>query len=153
MSVVFILKDILGLSIFVSGGSDDCKNGSLKVVDISIFSWFKNIESYHSDPRGIFTKSPIWSGVGGFIGRLVSFFPISCMCLILFNMNIFYWILVLMMSLYLRAVMTFNLLHFPVSFWPDMASKTFWTDVGSFLPMLRIQTVVLFLSGNAWSWL
>ena len=59
MSVVFILKDILGLSIFVSGGSDDCKNGSLKVVDISIFSWFKNIESYHSDPRGICTTSPL----------------------------------------------------------------------------------------------
>ena len=40
----------------------------------------------------------------------------------------------------------------PVSFYCElltyMASKTFWTDVGSFLPMMRIQTVLLFLSGN-----
>ena len=32
----FILKYILGLSIFVSGVSDDRKNGALKVVDVSI---------------------------------------------------------------------------------------------------------------------
>ena len=31
-----------------------------------------------------------------------------------------------------------------------MASKICWTGVGFFLPILRIQTLVLFLSGNAW---
>ena len=38
MSVIFTLKDIMGLSIFVSGGSKDRKNGALNVVDVSIFS-------------------------------------------------------------------------------------------------------------------
>ena len=66
MSVVFTLKDILGLSIFMSGVSKERKNGALNVVDVAIFLSFENIESYHSDMRGIFTKSPIWSVVGVF---------------------------------------------------------------------------------------
>ena len=37
MSVVSTLKYILGLSIFVSGGSKERKNGALKVVDVAIF--------------------------------------------------------------------------------------------------------------------
>ena len=37
-SVVFNLKYILGLSIFVSGDSKELKNGALKVVDDAIFS-------------------------------------------------------------------------------------------------------------------
>ena len=37
MSVIFPLKDILGLSILVSGGSKERKNGALKVVDVAIF--------------------------------------------------------------------------------------------------------------------
>ena len=73
MSVVSTLKYILGLSIFVSGGSHERKNGALKVVDVAISSYFKYIESYHSYLRGIFNISPIWSGVGGFVGRLISF--------------------------------------------------------------------------------
>ena len=36
MSVVFILKDILGLSISVSFGSKERKNGALKVMDVAI---------------------------------------------------------------------------------------------------------------------
>ena len=56
----------------------------------------------------------------------------------------------LKMSLSLRAVMTWTLLHFPVSCWIDMASKKCWTVFGYFLPMIRIQTLFLFLSGNAW---
>ena len=36
MSVVFTLKYILGLSIFVSGGSYERKNGALKGVDVAI---------------------------------------------------------------------------------------------------------------------
>ena len=38
MSVVFTLKDIMCLIIFVSGGSKERKNVALKVVDVSIFS-------------------------------------------------------------------------------------------------------------------
>ena len=38
MSVFFTLKGILGLSIFVTGGIKDRKNGALKVVGVSIFS-------------------------------------------------------------------------------------------------------------------
>ena len=38
MSVVFTLTDILGLSIFVSGGNRERKNSALKVVDVAIFS-------------------------------------------------------------------------------------------------------------------
>ena len=99
--------------------------------------------------RELLNKSPIWSGVGGFVERLISLFRMSCMCLIWLNINLFYRRLFLMMSLSLRAVMTCTLLYFPVSFWLDMASKTCWTDVGSFLPIMRIQTLVMFLSGNA----
>ena len=59
MSVVFTLKDILGLSIFVSGGNKECKNGAMNVVGFAIFSLFGKIESYQSDLRGLFTTSPI----------------------------------------------------------------------------------------------
>ena len=38
MSVFLTLKDILGLRIFVSGGSKESKNGTLNVVDVDIFS-------------------------------------------------------------------------------------------------------------------
>ena len=40
ISVVFTLKYILGLSIFVSSGIKEHKNGALKVVDVAIFSQF-----------------------------------------------------------------------------------------------------------------
>ena len=72
------------------------------------------------------------------------------MCLIWFNMHLFPWILVLMMSLSLRAVIPCTLFHFPVSFWLEMAYRTWCADVGSFMPILRIQTLVLFLAGNEW---
>ena len=38
MLVVFTLKYIMSMSIFFSGGSDERKNGALKVVEFSIFS-------------------------------------------------------------------------------------------------------------------
>ena len=85
-----------------------------------------------------------------FLGRIISFLPMACMCLIWLNMHLFSWRLVLIMYLYLRAVMKCTRLHFPVIFWLEMASKTCWTVVGSFLPLLKIQKCVLFLSGNAW---
>ena len=43
MSVVFTLKDIMGLSIFVSGVGKELKNGSLKVVDVAILSYFEKL--------------------------------------------------------------------------------------------------------------
>ena len=39
MSVVFTLKDIMGLRIFVYGRSKERKNGALKVVDVAILSY------------------------------------------------------------------------------------------------------------------
>ena len=42
MSVVFNLKYILGLSIFVSGGIKERKKGALNVVNVSIFHTLKN---------------------------------------------------------------------------------------------------------------
>ena len=42
MSVVFTLKDILGLIIFVSGGSKESKKFALNVAYVSIFSSFEN---------------------------------------------------------------------------------------------------------------
>ena len=59
MSVVFTLKYIMGLSIFVFGGNKEHKNGALNVVYVVIFSWFEKVESYHSDIRGLLTKSTI----------------------------------------------------------------------------------------------
>ena len=47
MSVYFTLKYILGLSIFMSGGSKERKNCSLKGVYVAIFSLFENFESYN----------------------------------------------------------------------------------------------------------
>ena len=38
ISVVFILKDILFMSIFVSGGSKESKNGALDFMDADVFS-------------------------------------------------------------------------------------------------------------------
>ena len=38
MSVVFTLKHILGLSIFVFGGNKERKNGALNVLDVAILS-------------------------------------------------------------------------------------------------------------------
>ena len=117
MSVVFTLKDISGLSIFVSGGSKEHKNVALNVVDVSILSYFENIEPYHSYLRGILNESPILSGVGCFVGRLISLFPMACMCLIWLNMNIFDWRLVLIIFLSMQEVITCALLHFTVSCW------------------------------------
>ena len=100
--------------------------------------------------RGLLTTSPIWSGVGGFVGRLISLFQMAYMCMIWLNMNLFSWRLVLMVSLSLMVVMTCTLLRFPMSFLLEMDSKTCWTDFVSFLPMPRIQILVLFIDINVW---
>ena len=100
--------------------------------------------------RGVFTTSPIWYGVGGFVGRIIRLLPISYMCMILLNINLFSWRLVMIMYLSLQVMMKCTLFRFTVSCWLDMAYRTFCDDVGSFLPMLRIQTFFLFIAGNAW---
>ena len=95
------------------------------------------------------TTYPIWSGVGGFVGRLISLFPIYWMCVIWLNMDIFSWIFVMKMLLSLQYVMTWTLLHFSVSCWIDISSRMFWTVFGSFMPILRIQKLVLFIGGKS----
>ena len=42
-----------------SSGSEERGNGSLNVVDFAIFSYFVNIESYHSDLRRLLNTPPI----------------------------------------------------------------------------------------------
>ena len=59
ISVVLTLKYILGISIFVFGGNKERRNGALNVVDVAIFSYSENIESYHSYMIGLLTTSPI----------------------------------------------------------------------------------------------
>ena len=107
-------------------------------------------ESYHLYLIGVFTTSPIWSGVECFIEILISLFPMACIFMILLNMHLFSWRLVVMMSLSLQAMMICTLLRFPVNCWLEMASKNCWSDVGYFMPILRIQELFLFLDGNAW---
>ena len=43
MSVIFTLKNIMGMIFFVSGGSDERKNGVLMGVDVAIFSLFDKL--------------------------------------------------------------------------------------------------------------
>ena len=95
------------------------------------------------------TTSPIWSGIGGSVGRIISLFLIYCMCMIWLNMDIFYWRFVLTIFLSLRALMAWELLSFRFSCWPDISSRTCWTDIGSFLSILRVQTLVPFFPGKA----
>ena len=140
----------MDLSIFLSGGSKERKNVALKVMEVNIFSYSENIESYRSYLRVLSTIYLIWYGVGVFLGRLISLFPMAYMCLIWLNIHLFSWILVPMMSLSLQAVKTCTLLHFTVSCWLEMSSKTCWNAVAYFLKMLSIQELLLFLTGNEW---
>ena len=146
MSVVFTLKYILGPSIFVSSGSEECRNGALNVVDFSNFSSFGMIGSYQSGLRGILTTKQIWSGVGGFARIIMSLLYISCMFLIWFNIDMFSWMFFLKMFLSMQAVFTRTLLYFPVDCCFDRYSITWWTVVGSFIPILIIHTLVLFIA-------
>ena len=43
MAAVFTLKDIPGLSIYLSGGNKERRNDVLNVVDVDIFSWFEKL--------------------------------------------------------------------------------------------------------------
>ena len=59
MSVVFSIKYILGLIIFVSGGIKELENSALKVLDVCILLYFEKIELYNSDQRVLLTTSQI----------------------------------------------------------------------------------------------
>ena len=80
MLVVLTLKYIIPRGIFVSGDSEEHRNSALNVVGFPFSHHYKKIESIQSD--GLLNTSPILSGVGGFLGRLLGLFPISCMSLI-----------------------------------------------------------------------
>ena len=124
---------------FVPGGSEECINGALDVVDFSIFSSFEKIESIQSDLRIILTTSPIWSGVVGFVEIIISFSPIDWMCLIWLNIDLFYWWFFLTVLFVSQGC---NDVHFPVSFWIDISSRTCWNVVDSFIP------IIMFLVGK-----
>ena len=149
ISVVLTLNDNLGGSIFFPGENNERWNIALNVVNFSILSQFVNIESYHSSWRGLLTTSPMWSGIGGFVGRLMSLFPMVSMCLIWLNMDLFSWIFSLKIFLPLCYVTTWILLYLTLICWLDMASVTCCTDVGYFLPILIIHTLVLFILGSS----
>ena len=112
MSVVFSIKYILGLIIFVSGGIKELENSALKVLDVCILLYFEKIELYNSDQRVLLTTSQIWSGVLGFVGRLIILFAMACTYLISLIMRLFSWRFLLVISVSLRAVMTCIMFHF-----------------------------------------
>ena len=139
----------MGLSIFVFGG-----NKKHKMVHwmLWMFTFSHTLENwvtpFRSECNLEYISNMIWCW--SFFGRLISLFPNDWTCLIWLNIHLLSPILVLTMSLYLRAAMTFTLLHLPTSCWPDMASNKCRNVVDSFLPMLRIQTLVPFIADNSW---
>ena len=74
---------------------------------------------------------------------------VVCMCLIWLNINLFSWRSFLTIFLSLWAVITCTMLYSTVSFQLDIASRMFLTVVVYFIPILRIQTLVLFLAVKA----
>ena len=114
-SIIFTLKYILGTSIICLVVVSNAKIVNWMLWIFTFSHSLKN-ESYQSDLRGLLFTSLIWSGVGGFVGRLI-FSPTYWMCMIWLNMHLSSWILVLKMFLSLRGVMTWTLLYFPVSCW------------------------------------
>ena len=91
---------------------------------------------------GSFKTSPMWHGVVWFVGMITNFFHICLMCIIWFNMDIFYWIFFLKILFYLCTLMMWILLHLPVICWFVMDSITCCIDIGSFLNTIRIHTLV-----------
>ena len=90
----------------------------------------------------------MWSGVGGFLGRLIGFFNIYLMSLTLLKMDLFSWIFFLNFFLTICGVMTWILLHMTVSCWLYMESTSCSTVVGFFHPMIRTHALVLFILVN-----
>ena len=76
-------------------------------------------------------------------------FLISLIWIIWLNIDIFSWIFFFTVLLSLEDVMTWTLLNFTVSCSLDIYSINFCTVVGSFIPLMRIHTLVLFLAGQS----
>ena len=70
--------------------------------------------------------------------------------LFILKMDLFSWIFSLKIFLSLRDVTTWILFNLPVICWLDMNSMTCCTVAGYYFPMIRIYTLVQFLSDNAW---
>ena len=89
------------------------------------------------------TTSPIWSGVGDFLGRIIIFpYGLDVSYLIQYKSVLLKIFLAIFLSL--QDVMKWTLLHFPVSFWLDIVYGTCWTVVGYFIKIINIYTLVLF---------
>ena len=114
----------------------------------SIFSSSANIESYHWAIRIILKTSLILYGAGWFVGWILIFF-------LLLECILFGWIWIcfledfLKIFLSLHSLMALFKLHLPFTCWLDMYSMDFWLAVVSFITIIRIHTLVLFISGNA----
>ena len=140
VSVVFTLKDILGQSNFVS---TEC-GGFFNFLRIWKY-WIIPVRSKRNLDH--ITNIIWWWRL---CRILTSFFHISWIYLILFNIYLFSWILFLTMLLSLLYVMALTLLNFPIRCWLDIASRTCCTIFGYFLTIIRIQILVLFISSKAW---
>ena len=88
-----------------------CIGVEKKVVMVHWMWWI-----YQSALRRLFTKFPIWYGVGGFLVRLISLLPIVWMCIIWLKVDMFPWRLFFTVFLCLRSVMTWIILHVTVRF-------------------------------------
>ena len=109
-----------------------------------------NIESHHSNQRGILTTSPIWYGDGGFYGIIISLFSSSWMCLIWFNMDRFYQIFVIKILFSLCDAMTWIFLNLTVIYWAETVSMTCCADVVTFHTIIIIHALVLSLACDDW---
>ena len=119
-------------------------------VDFAISSSFEKNESYKSDLRGLLTTYPLWYCIGCFVWGLIILFIMFWRCMIWLDIDLFSWRFVLTIFLSLRVVMTWTLLHLPVTCLLNMASKNCCTVVGYFMPMFNIKKGVLFLSRKEW---
>ena len=76
-------------------------------------------------------------------------YPLDWMCLILLNMDLFYWIFVLTMFLTLWYLMEWILLNFPVNCLLDIYFIISCTVFVYFPPMLSIHTLFIFPAGKS----
>ena len=136
----FWLWMILGDAIFLY-----LKEITLKAVDFSILSYFSKIKSYNSALRENFTTSPMWSGVKRYAGRLISLFQIACMCLILLNIDIF---LGGFSSIYFTPFRLWWCGPCYILLYIFDWRQTCCSVVGYFIPIMRIQTLVVFIIYN-----
>ena len=154
MSINFVLtlKEIIGRSILVFSGSKKHRNEALNVEDHIIFSWFANIEWYHSALRIILTTSSMWYAVGYFVQIIVRWLYIDLFCLIWLNVDLFSWRFDIKIFFSLRTFVTWILMEVPLVCWIYIDSITCGTVVQYFLQILIIDTLVFSCRESAVSW-